>query len=58
MGMDDFWHGWTHPECQAAIAVSDDEGEGFEMHAHTRGRRDDESLPPEFSSDYRGVARI
>lgn len=51
----EFFDGHTHPECQAAVDVSDDYGEGFEEYAHARGRTDDDrKLPAEFSTDYRG----
>lgn len=55
MGMDDFWSGHAHPECQAAIDSMPYDGEGFEMHEHARGRQDDDfQAPPQFSTDYRG----
>lgn len=51
----ELWSGYNHPECAAAVANTDNDGEDFEEHAHARGRCDDErKLPPEFSRDYRG----
>lgn len=53
----DFWNGYTHPECEAAIdwlvRNTDDLEEGYNPGDGARGRRDnDRTKPPEFSSDY------
>lgn len=54
----DFWADHYHPECQEAIDTIPyrELEEGWEPGMYSRGRMDEENLPPVFSPDYRGGA--
>lgn len=52
----DFWAHHVHPECAAArdSMTREQLNEGWSPGDFTRGRADDEKLPPMFSDNYRG----